>query len=1593
MNALAHALLRAMTPVASLLVATMCTPSAAAAANTWFKVDPHVHSSAVSGDSQQDLGLIADMGKRLGFDAMFVTDHTASHVKEIGGVISDHLVLDDDLVQWPAMLYNAAAPPGGTPAGGSGPGTGSAVLASSPVKTGSQSLHVAASSSQYTESFVWNKRGPSLHTGDVILKFSAYPTRIDAGSGMFVSVSIGGDETMNRRGPIGYSTLDEVAHPLKHNVLIWQLGTPRPSSSDPDARFVAHDLSYTLNQWNDYTINVSQAIRDEIPAADQPHDMNALTMVKLSAAARGGSVDGYFDAFKLDSSTDLTQGQEFVRRNQYIHHWDTPSFTLFPSQEVGYNRHAQRFYFPITDPSQFVLFKTGIGAIPDIQAAGYPAQLNHPGLPGGVTSAEAISNQDYGAELVEVSERGETGLNKDLMTDNWDAVLKQGVQVIGTWTSDSHRTDKMGPASYLNASGSSFDALMRALYEGRQYDAYADFAGRAIFNADGSSAPAAARYPIIVSPDAELARVRLKITGGIPAGSRLVWVSNGEPVDSEPVSGTSFDLQRSFPLSGAFTYVRAELRSADDLRIMQTEPLFFRPAPSVLPAGMTYAVTGVTTPSGAGYVNAAVRGITGSSWDGPSQTLQVTLTNPAGSLSELRIFTGAQSPLVVAIDGQPAAAAASAAAYDAASGSSWWYDVSTRELLVKARQGAGAATADVVVTFFDEPMALPPAPTGLITTYVGSRDIRLHWTGGGGTTAGYRVYRDGALVRDLPLGVNDYSDVGLAPGTRYRYAIEAYNVAQGRSAPTPEIERETDMIQLRTVEPVADTYVELAHPSSNYGHSGSIRTDRDEDGATQRTYLRFVVPALGTAPITGLTLRLFGNSVNQGQDVHPVASTSWSETTTTWDNRPAVSDLVVGTAVVSPAGAWVSAPLDPAAVSSQQTVSFALDARSTVSTNFASRDSANHPQLLIETQVPANRAPSIDDVSVSGPSAANISFTPVVDDLDGDGVTCALLTQPSHGTATVASDCSSGSYRSQSGYGGADSFTMRALDSTGALSSPATVSADVIRAPEAFDVSAAGVSDTDIAFAPAVLDPDGGGLTCELLTQPARGVATIASDCSSGSYRSDAGFGGGDDFNYRARTALGVQSGPAKVSVAVNRAPSAGDVTAAGLSGTDISFTPSTSDPDSDPVTCEVVAQPAHGTATIASDCSSGSYRSQLGYGGADDFSYRAVDSFQAVSAAATATIAVNRAPVAGDVGVAGLSGTDVAFTPSASDPDSDTLTCAIVAQPAHGTAAVASDCSTGGYRSASGYGGADGFSYRAVDSNGAPSGAAQVNVAVNRAPVASAAGIAGLSDTDIAFTPVVSDPDGDALTCAIAAPPAHGSATVAADCSSGSYRSESGYGGGDGFAYTATDSLGAASAPAAVTVSVANAVLFADSFETADLSRWTSSRNVSVVASTPHAGEFSLAADVTNGNAWTRRALGVAPSTTTTTLWLRIPSSSLATAFTVLKLRTATDQAIAGIAINVLRKLQLRNDITATTTTGSAPALTLDTWHKIDFTATTAGAGGSTLVRQDGVTVGIISASNVNLGAAPAGMVQLGELSTGKAFAAQWDDVTVTSP
>jgi hypothetical protein len=1662
--------------LASVAALTLGVSAGPASGDPWFKTDTHVHS-AVSGDATDDIGIISKAAKDRGYDALMLTDHTATSNNEIGGVVANNVTLDeDDFQNWTSRSF----------------GTLTSFVdeeSTSTVNTGAKSLHLAstAGAGAYGEQFRWYKRGANLRTGDSILTFSVYPTQIDAGSGLYVSLSLGGDPTITSRPPQGYTTNDGVIHPGKTNVLIWQLGNPRTPSSAPDNRVTTHQLNYTLNQWNTYSINVSQAIRNEIPAAEMPMDLNAITQLKMAAGGQGGGAEGLFDTYRLKAQSPIASGDEFVYRNTHVADFNTPNFTIFPSQEVGWNRHAMRFNYGITDPSQYTIYKQGILSIVPTQQTGYPVQLNHPGLPGGVTQQEAIDTFGEGADLMEVAERSdEEGYIKNVMVDAWDGVLEQGVQLLGMWTSDMHRVERLGPATYIEAPTRGFDDLMQSAYEGRTYLAPNDFTGRAILNLDGGPDPYAARYPTYVSPSQNLANARFKISTGITTGSKVIWTSNGQQIAVDNVNGPAYDATKSIPLGGPFTYVRAELRNANGVRMAMSQPIFFTDAPGLLPAGMNYNVTRVTTPTGNGYTKLATQGITSSNWDAPSHTLSLGLTNPDGSLDAIRLSTGGLAPAAVTVDGTAVQPAASAAAFNAATVSRWWFDPATRVLLVKAKQSSGTATVEATFTDGGD-TAAPAAPAGLTAHAHGAERIELQWNASAASDLrGYTVYRDGAPIAIVPAGTTTFTDQPLAAGTHFSYTVDAFDVSENHSPLSNQAGATTDVVTISTFEPVADSYVDSSRPTARFGTADILRID---GSPVIRTYLRFDVSGLqGT--IETATLRMFNNSKSNGHDIHSATNT-WAESTIDFNTAPAPSDTLFGSSNGGEAGEWSTADVTPL-VTGDGTITAELDTVGTAGINYSSRDGANPPQLVVETSVPSNDPPTATDVSIATPVDTQAQWTPAANDPDGDPLTCEIVSQPASGSATVAPDCSSGTYTPATGFNGSASFTYRAIDSHGVSSGTATVSVAVSQRPTAAPASFTTDEDAAGHWDPAANDLDGDGLTCQIASPPTHGTATVAGDCSGGTYTPTGDFNGSDSFSYRAVDSHGVASGAATVSAtvtpvndaptaaarsltttedvqgswtpsvsdvddvaltceivsqpahgtaavasdcsggtytpaenyagpsdsftyravdshsaqsnsatvsatitAVNDPPAAADRSLTTDEDSPGSWTPSISEPDGDATTCEIVSQPAHGTATVASNCSGGTYTPAANYSGADSFTYRAIDGHSAQSNDATVGITVsakNDPPAASDRSFSTQEDTQSGWSPSVSDIDGDAISCQIVSPPAHGSATVAADCSGGTYTPAPDYSGADSFSYRATDTSDVHSSPAGVSVSVsgvNDAPTASARSLTTAEDAPAAWTPAVADADGDALSCELVAQPAHGSATVAPDCSGGTYTPAQGYSGDDRFSYRAFDPSGAASGAADVNATVTVTPLFEDGFETGTLAAWSTSRGLTVQTAFANTGTFAARGHSTGaGVNWAKRALPSAYSELAYRVHFRAERPSPTGSPTIMRLRTAGDRALASLHLSAARKLSLRNDLMGTSHS-SGTSVALGRWYELELHAFVNGAGSTLEVRLDGHKLEDISTTATDLGTNGIGVLQIGENTSGPTYDFRYDDVS----
>jgi len=238
---------------------------------------------------------------------------------------------------------------------------------------------------------------------------------------------------------------------------------------------------------------------------------------------------------------------------------------------------------------------------------------------------------------------------------------------------------------------------------------------------------------------------------------------------------------------------------------------------------------------------------------------------------------------------------------------------------------------------------------------------------------------------------------------------------------------------------------------------------------------------------------------------------------------------------------------------------------------------------------------------------------------DGGPLSAVLEDLPLHGTVMLFSN-GRFSYRPNTNFHGADSFTYRAVD--GAVSS----------APVPVSIEVTPVSDTPSAVpdfyltpfetplnvgAPGVLandsDPENDPLTAELVSPPAHGTVTLLAN-GSFTYTPDPGFIGQDSFIYLARDGLAVSSA-ATVSIAVG-VPDADPDTLADSYGAVEDYPLVIAEPGvllndatafGPNLLVSLVGQPQHGSVSLSAD-GSFTYVPAADYFGSDSFQYRAAD-------------------------------------------------------------------------------------------------------------------------------------------------------------------------------------------------------------------------------------------------------------------------------------------------------------------------------------------------------------------------------------------------
>jgi hypothetical protein len=454
---------------------------------------------------------------------------------------------------------------------------------------------------------------------------------------------------------------------------------------------------------------------------------------------------------------------------------------------------------------------------------------------------------------------------------------------------------------------------------------------------------------------------------------------------------------------------------------------------------------------------------------------------------------------------------------------------------------------------------------------------------------------------------------------------------------------------------------------------------------------------------------------------------------------------------------------------------------------------------------PVNDPPVAAGQSLSTDEDTSVSITLLATDVEGDALTYRLVTGPSHGTLTGSPP--NLIYTPAADYNGPDSFTFTANDGQ-VDGNTATVSITVKPvndAPVAADQPVVTDEDSPKAISLSATDVDGDALTYTVVTPPAHGILTGTAPALT--YTPGAGYHGPDSFQFKATDPVGADSNLATVSItvnAVNHAPTANPQVVTTDEDTPMAITLTGSDPDGDPLTFTVTSLPAKGT--LSGTAPNLTYTPGANLSGDDSFTFRVSDGALTSSDATVALQVrpVNDPPIAAGQTVTTDEDTPVSIALQATDVEGDALTYRVVASPSHGT--LTGTAPNLIYTPAANYNGPDSFTFTANDGQ-TDGNIATVSITVNPvndAPVALDQSVATLEGTAKPITLSATDVDGDLLTYTVITLPANGTLTGTAP--SLTYVPATGYHGPDSFQFKATDSAGADSNLATVSITV-NAV------------------------------------------------------------------------------------------------------------------------------------------------------------------------------------------
>ncbi|WP_424100227.1 Ig-like domain-containing protein [Moorena producens] len=455
---------------------------------------------------------------------------------------------------------------------------------------------------------------------------------------------------------------------------------------------------------------------------------------------------------------------------------------------------------------------------------------------------------------------------------------------------------------------------------------------------------------------------------------------------------------------------------------------------------------------------------------------------------------------------------------------------------------------------------------------------------------------------------------------------------------------------------------------------------------------------------------------------------------------------------------------------------------------------------------PVNDAPEAgDDSAISNEDIpVNINVLDNDNDIDGDSLNIAIVSNPSNGNAVVNNNGTPDnpsddfiSYTPNPNTNGNDSFTYQVNDGNGGIDT-ATVNLTinpVNDAPEAGDDSA--TTDEDTAVSINVLENDidieGDSLTLAIVSNPSNGSVVVNNNGTPSnptddfiSYTPNPNTNGNDSFSYQVNDGNGgIDTATVNLTInPVNDLPEAGDDTATTDEDTAVSINVlgNDIDIDGDSLTLTIVGNPSNGNAVVNNNGTQGdrtddfiTYTPNPNTNGNDSLIYQVDDGNGGID---TATVNLTINPVNDPPEAQNDSATtneDTAVNINVLNNDSDIegdSSLSVVTNPSNGSAVVNTNNTPGDltddfitYSPNLNYNGTDSFTYQLNDGVNPPA-TATVNLTinpVNDAPEAVDDSVITNEDTAVTFNVLANDSDaeGNPLTLTIVSNPSNGIAVV----------------------------------------------------------------------------------------------------------------------------------------------------------------------------------------------------------------------------------------